>query len=830
MPDGRENHLPLSVLYTGAVKDLSGYAAAARDYIRSLDTVGVDVAVDVRTFERQSRRLQEEVVERRMWEMMGKHPNAPIHIIHLTPDNYSDYTQNAKYRIGYFAWETSKLPPAWIKPINEVCREVWVPCQYLADVSISSGVRVPIRVLPHAVPLPLADFKPSSSITGIPEDNFKFYSIFQWSNRKNPINTLLPYFLEFNRNDPVVFILKTYRVGNARTERDYIRREISRLKKVTKGPNCPPVLLIEEFLSSREIQDIHHFSDCYVSMSRSEGFCWVPGTLVDTTEGISRIEDLHKGQEVFSHLGQKREITGVTSRQYSGKIIHIRPYGNSQGFSGTPEHLHLVLRKQKTKAATQNLLDKGTIKPQWTALGNIKKGDYLVVPKIQKSSFPYIKDICTLNYIDSTYTWEDHGDFISSKHSFCQRDKKASLQVIAKECQCSFQTVSEVLRDSKRNSSLAQSIRDQASKTKYTVPRPVYFPKMVSLSELVGEFFGLYIAEGCTNKGFIEFASHIDEKWARVVTEFVSEQIFDSKVSIRLKGTGLGVQLTATGHFLSSFMKNLFGESAHVKRIPPVLWNSSCIIGLVRGMFYGDGTQSNAISYSTSSLSLLHDLRQVLIMHGILSRVQTCDRREKGVEYCLSIPKMFEERFCKIFSPVKYSSILKSNSSGRNISFFQDSHSFYIPVKSVSMQDYSGLVHNLHIDKDKSYTVSGVATHNCIPAFEAAAMGNTIIVPNYSAFPEYFSDDNAYLVDVPTEIPVEDMRHISILYTGDMYWGDPSVDSCRAHMRHAFENRDIAAQKGLRARSYVGEHLSYEAIGRMMRGWIEPIQRELLGL
>lgn len=272
MPAGRSKRLPLKVLYTGAIKDLSGYASAARDYVRSLDAVGMDVAIDARSFEAQSLHLIEEVVERKMWGMMGKPKDAPLQILHLTPDNFTQYKNYPAVKVGYYAWETSRLPPSWVRPCNDVCREVWVPCQELADVSVRSGVKVPVRVLPHAVPLPPKKFVPKSIINGLPEDRFKFYSIFQWSERKNPNSLIMAYYQEFSRHDPVVLVLKTYRLANAPSERDYIRREISKMKRMTRGVDCPPIVLIEEFLSAHDIQAIHYYCDCYVSMARAEGF------------------------------------------------------------------------------------------------------------------------------------------------------------------------------------------------------------------------------------------------------------------------------------------------------------------------------------------------------------------------------------------------------------------------------------------------------------------------------------------------------------------------------------------------------------------------------
>lgn len=260
------------LIYTGAITDLSGYAQAARDYVIALDSVGIDVRPDPKTFEPQNQYLVEQVVGRKLWSMIGKPREGKLQIIHLTPDNYKDFTHPERYKIGYYAWETSRLPPAWIQPINSITQEVWVPCEYLRQVSVNSGVQVPVKVLPHAIPLPSPTWKPQCTIDGLPEDRFKFYSIFQWSERKNPAGIIRSYYEAFSIDDPVIFVIKTYRVGDEIEEKNFIRREISRLKKETKGVRCPKILLIEDFIGTHEIQAIHHYCDCYVSMSRNEGF------------------------------------------------------------------------------------------------------------------------------------------------------------------------------------------------------------------------------------------------------------------------------------------------------------------------------------------------------------------------------------------------------------------------------------------------------------------------------------------------------------------------------------------------------------------------------
>ncbi|MFH1547076.1 MAG: hypothetical protein ABIC57_01165, partial [bacterium] len=66
-------------------------------------------------------------------------------------------------------------------------------------------------------------------------------------------------------------------------------------------------------------------------------------------------------------------------------------------------------------------------------------------------------------------------------------------------------------------------------------------------------------------------------------------------------------------------------------------------------------------------------------------------------------------------------------------------------------------------------------------------------------------------------------KHISILYTGDMMWGDPSIASCQIRMREAFENQIEAKKKGNAGREMVMRDFSYEKIGRIMKGRIESL-------
>lgn len=261
------------VLWTGAVSDLSGYGVASREYVRALDSVGVDVSVDIRSFEDwKNQILVDEILDNRMRLLMKKDDKARLRVIHLTPDNLSEYGKDGKIKICYFAWETTRIPASWVQLLNEVPVEIWVPCHYMVDACNRSGIGVPVHVIPHAIPVPKAKIQPSIKLD-LPKNKYKFYSIFQWSERKNPVGLIKAYYEEFDAKEPVCLVLKTYRNSATIEEKRALRKEIIELKKSLKGPDAPPLVLIDDLVGVGGILAIHDACDCYVTMTRSEGFC-----------------------------------------------------------------------------------------------------------------------------------------------------------------------------------------------------------------------------------------------------------------------------------------------------------------------------------------------------------------------------------------------------------------------------------------------------------------------------------------------------------------------------------------------------------------------------
>jgi glycosyltransferase involved in cell wall biosynthesis len=262
----------MRVSYVSACLDASGYAEAARNHIAALHTAGVKVDVKPVSFEGFKSDLGK--LGNLVHSMINNKAANDIQILHLTPQNYRKFTNNAKYNIGYCAWETSKLPDKWVPYINGL-DEVWVPCEHNKQVFVNSGIQIPIQVMPHPLNEEYIETAgvAESFLSNRALDEFMFYSIFQWHERKNPLALLKAYLTEFTSEDKVVLVLKTYLANPSNSmEVQKIKQLIREVKAKLYLKDYPKILLVSTLLSRGQIQALHEQGDCFVSFHRCEGF------------------------------------------------------------------------------------------------------------------------------------------------------------------------------------------------------------------------------------------------------------------------------------------------------------------------------------------------------------------------------------------------------------------------------------------------------------------------------------------------------------------------------------------------------------------------------
>lgn len=259
----------VSVRWVAPLLDGSGYAEAGRNYVAALSTVGVNVTAESVTFE-SSRSNYGRAGEFAQAAISNK-VNCAINVVFLTPDHFPIYRKAGSYNIGLFDWETDFLPPQWVTACNEM-DEIWVPCRWTAEVTRKSKVTRPIYVFGHcASPDDYTD-GPKLSFPGIDPSWYKFYSIFQWTERKNPRGLLRAYLTAFTNKDPVALILKTYRGNYSEGEQKAIVSEIEKVKAEVGGTHQPKLMAILGMMTKDEMQALHRTGDCFSLIHRSEGW------------------------------------------------------------------------------------------------------------------------------------------------------------------------------------------------------------------------------------------------------------------------------------------------------------------------------------------------------------------------------------------------------------------------------------------------------------------------------------------------------------------------------------------------------------------------------
>lgn len=261
------------VKYASPIHDYSGYSSAARNYIFSLHKKGVPITVFPRNFDINPPPISNEEQRAVLEELIKKPLSYDVVLIHLTPDLYPLYTEKGKYNIGFAAWETSLVHPKWASCVSQVLDELWVPCDWNIKAFRDAGVKIPIYKIPHGIDPNIFDSVKDKEfvLKGVSKNTFKFYSIFQWIYRKNPEGLLRSYFNAFDNSDDVVLILKAYMSGRAQ-DKSYIRDKIVEIKKDMNIGNYPRVVLIGDILSNDQMLGLHMFGDCFVSLTRGEGW------------------------------------------------------------------------------------------------------------------------------------------------------------------------------------------------------------------------------------------------------------------------------------------------------------------------------------------------------------------------------------------------------------------------------------------------------------------------------------------------------------------------------------------------------------------------------
>lgn len=260
----------LNVLFSGAIQNVSGYSETSRNYIAALNLFPKEINLSVKSVSFENWKTDQSAYADIINPLLNKQMKPDVQIIHMTPENFKAHYIPGIKNIGYIAWETSALPAHWV-PLCNSLDEVWVPCSWNSEVCRRSGITVPVKKIEHTIN-PDQFNNVQDMELGLPKDKFLFYSIFQWTARKNPIGLISAFFSEFSKKENVALVLKTYHRDNSPEDKSWVEREILNIRNAMFVDDHGPVMLMHRMLSRQEILALHKIGNCYVSPHRAEGW------------------------------------------------------------------------------------------------------------------------------------------------------------------------------------------------------------------------------------------------------------------------------------------------------------------------------------------------------------------------------------------------------------------------------------------------------------------------------------------------------------------------------------------------------------------------------
>lgn len=394
------------------------------------------------------------------------------------------------------------------------------------------------------------------------------------------------------------------------------------------------------------------------------GPCVLPDTLIQTVNGLERIDTLEIGDRVLTHDGQYHAITAVHRRYYDGELLKIM----SEGFSGdpvvtTPEH------------------------PIWTASPLF----------IGKQRLPSVKEYGNKGTIRLGYM-TDAGplDFKPSK-DIARGDLLALPRIKPPNCCQAFMNLSN----------------DRG------IGRPSPTIGCHQLDEEMLYTLGWYLAEGWTWQKEIYLSLHRKAEYrAAEISEIWSRRLgIVTNIKRRLR-SGIRTR-TISGPF-ARFLRSTFGSYCYDKRVP-MEWlglPENQLRALLGGIWYGGGSNSDEqFSWATTSRDLFNFVKLAFLRLGIAfttKKAKECTGRD-GVKHRRAL-------FVCVRNPIEFPKMkellldlsMEPKTSGKRTTWWRDD-AMLCHVKNISRVAYSGEVFNLEVENAESYVLEGATVHNCFP-------------------------------------------------------------------------------------------------------------------
>lgn len=391
------------------------------------------------------------------------------------------------------------------------------------------------------------------------------------------------------------------------------------------------------------------------------------------------LKDIIVGDRVFTANGECRTVLETHKYNIDENLLKIRTYfGDKEGVTLTKDHKILCEKSRfvknyenwsESKRNSIKIYEEPEGKLNWIKAEDIKVNDWLFMP-FDKTEFN--------NQINTI----DLGKFANKEGLLIEGDKVVSCY---------------------RN-----ALSDRVNKKNYG-------NRFVNLDKDFAYMIGKFISDGwlrTRDKNLIGFAFNKKEKerLEKILNYF--NKIGFNDISVRESKKRSLIQIEVRNKFLYELIKDLLPDykmKADTKYIPDIFmkcYNKEILIGLINGMFDGDGHRSKEKNkYTTISKKMAEQLRILLWRLKIPSTLRVCIRKDLRKDF-QNIKPVYEvvTRVCDEING------FNRNEKMQKVRLTNDG--ILVRVYSIEEMHEVKEVYDLTIDKESNYLTNSFIVHN----------------------------------------------------------------------------------------------------------------------
>ncbi len=412
--------------------------------------------------------------------------------------------------------------------------------------------------------------------------------------------------------------------------------------------------------------------------------CFKEDAMVSVENGVKEISKIHIGDKVITHKGRYRSVTEVFERDYVGDMLRINVVGCIKNrFISTPEHpiyaikyndilckRHLSSKAnmvcnhskkycKKLERHYKDDCDGVEINPGWIAAKDLVVGDYVSISLLNSEDGTSIIDMC--DYLDMDVFSLDGDNIVIGNY------------------------------------------------TKNIVGR------YILIDERFMRLYGYWLSDGHVThdkKIGITFNSEKAEEYADDAIALIKD-IFNYEARKEFASDGQKtIQIRVHSKIIAHFFENFSGHGFNGKFIPKIIMEQPkhLIEQLLIGQLRGDGfIFKNDVAMAYSNINLITSTSILLNKIGISNILMRDSDSKFGttpsyrLKFSLANNKEFSR---KLKSNVN---IIDSNAK----QFLWNDGKLFRRISEIKTETFSGIVYNLEVEDDHSYSVNGIDVHNC---------------------------------------------------------------------------------------------------------------------